>query len=184
MIARTQWKERMAVCVDTCHILAAGYDITTAAGMERTLAELDRTIGMEQVRVWHLNDSKKPVGSRVDRHEHVGRGCVGVAAYGVICRDPRFKEVPKILETPKDPAPDGRDWDLVNLELLRALAAGEDAKPVEFASAKEGGKSSAVKKAAPGAKSVGKNPVAKRSTIRKKPAAATKKPAGKKAKPR
>ncbi|HVS70370.1 MAG TPA: deoxyribonuclease IV [Phycisphaerae bacterium] len=132
MIAGTKRKERLGVCVDTCHILAAGYDITTAAGMEAALAELEKTVGLERVRVWHLNDSKKPLGSRVDRHEHVGRGCVGVAAFGVICRDERFRGVPKILETPKDPAPDGRDWDVVNLELLRKLAAGEDARPKVF----------------------------------------------------
>ncbi len=132
MIDRTEHKERLGVCVDTCHILAAGYDITTTQGTEQTLRELDATIGIDRVRVWHLNDSKKPLGSRVDRHEHIGRGCVGVPAFATICRDPRFAAVPKILETSKDPAPDGRDWDIVNMELLRGLAAGQDLQPAVF----------------------------------------------------
>ncbi|MEI8198346.1 MAG: hypothetical protein WCI73_20830, partial [Phycisphaerae bacterium] len=71
---------------------------------------------------------KNPRGSRVDRHEHIGRGCVGTAAFGVICRDPRFAQMPMILETPKDKAPDGRDWDEINLEILRNLAAGKKVK--------------------------------------------------------
>ncbi len=101
-------RERVGICVDTCHILASGYDITTAAGTREVLATMDKIIGLEHVKVWHLNDSKKPVGSRVDRHEHIGRGCVGLEAFGVICRDERFRGVPKILETAKEEAPDGR----------------------------------------------------------------------------
>jgi deoxyribonuclease-4 len=123
---------RVAVCVDTCHILAAGYDITTAEGTTRVLEELDRVIGLPRVKVWHLNDSKKPLGSRVDRHEHIGRGAVGTAAFGVICHDPRTSGVPKIMETPKDKAPDGREWDQLNLELLRAFAHGHPMKIHEF----------------------------------------------------
>jgi deoxyribonuclease IV len=77
------------------------------------------------VKAWHLNDSKKALGTRVDRHEHIGRGFVGLEAFGVICRDARMKDVPKILETPKETAPDGRDWDEVNLGILRRLGAGK-----------------------------------------------------------
>jgi deoxyribonuclease-4 len=116
---------RVGVCVDTCHILAGGYDITTAAGTRAVLEEMDRVIGLHRVKAWHLNDSKKPLGSRVDRHEHIGRGCVGLEAFGVICSDPRTSGVPKIMETPKEQCPDGRDWDVVNLSLLRRLAKGE-----------------------------------------------------------
>lgn len=172
MIAGTQRKERLAICVDTCHILAAGYDITTADGMQRALDELDKTVGIDRVRVWHLNDSKKPVGSRVDRHEHIGRGCVGVDAFAVICRDPRFAQVPKILETPKDPAPDGRDWDIVNLELLRALAAGDNARPKQFAAAKTekptARKPTAKKKAAAKSAPANKPPATRKKTPAKK----------------
>ncbi len=127
-----QRQDRVGICVDTCHILAAGYDITTAAGMHTVLADLDRIIGIEQVKVWHLNDSKKPVGSRVDRHEHIGRGCVGLDAFAVICQDKHFHDVPKILETAKEEAPDGRPWDELNLELLRGLAEGRAMKLKKF----------------------------------------------------
>jgi deoxyribonuclease-4 len=124
--------ERIGVCVDTCHILAAGYDITTVDATHAALAEMDRVIGLKNVKVWHLNDSKKALGTRVDRHEHIGRGCVGLPAFEVICRDPRFADVPKILETPKEKAPDGRPWDEVNLELLRAMAVGKAARLANF----------------------------------------------------
>jgi deoxyribonuclease-4 len=117
--------ERMAVCLDTCHLLAAGYDLTTAEATRRVLDEFDRVVGLERLKVWHLNDSKKPLGSRVDRHEHIGRGCIGLEAFAVIGQDARFAQVPKILETPKEKAPDGVDWDTHNLRLLRGLAAGK-----------------------------------------------------------
>jgi deoxyribonuclease-4 len=125
---------RIGICVDTCHILAAGYDITTESSARNVLAQMDHSFGLEHLKVWHLNDSKKPLNSRVDRHEHIARGHVGLAAFKVICQDARFKDVPKILETAKEDAPDGRPWDEVNLELLRALAAGKNAKPIPFPS--------------------------------------------------
>jgi len=124
-IDRAGFAHRVAVCVDTCHILAGGYDITHAAGAKAVLNELDRVIGLSRVKVWHVNDSKKPCGSRVDRHEHIGRGCIGVDGFAAIMADPRLARVPKIMETPKDKCPDGREWDLVNLELLRGMAAGK-----------------------------------------------------------
>jgi deoxyribonuclease-4 len=132
MIAGAGHHPRLAVCVDTCHILAAGYDVTTADSTRAVLAELDRIVGLPRVKAWHLNDSKKPRASKVDRHEHIGRGCVGLPAFAVIAADPRFANVPKILETPKDKAPDGRDWDDVNLDLLRKLAAGKKARVINF----------------------------------------------------
>jgi deoxyribonuclease IV len=123
---------RIGICVDTCHILAAGYDITTEAATRNVLTQMDQSFGLDQIKVWHLNDSKKPLGSRVDRHEHIGRGFVGLEGFRVICQDDRFREVPKILETPKDPAPDGRDWDEVNLELLRGFAAEKNMELAAF----------------------------------------------------
>ena len=128
ILSRLKHPERFGICLDTCHLLAAGYELETAAGTAKMLAEFDRLIGLDHLKVWHLNDSKKPRGSRVDRHEHIGRGCVGLEAFALICRDPRFAQMPKILETPKEKAPDGRDWDEINLEILRKLAAGKKVK--------------------------------------------------------
>ncbi len=110
--------ERVAVCVDTCHIFAAGYDIRSAAGYRQMVEELDRLIGCERVAAFHLNDSKTPLGSRVDRHEHIGKGMIGLDAFRYILRDPRWQCLPMVLETPK-----GNDHraDRRNLRLLRSL---------------------------------------------------------------
>ncbi len=119
---RVHHPERFAVCLDTCHVFAAGYDITTAAKTRRMLDLFDKKIGIQHLRVIHANDSKKPLGSRVDRHAHLGHGGIGRHAFRVLCTDDRVRNIPKILETPKDKAPDGRPWDVVNLELLRGFA--------------------------------------------------------------
>lgn len=91
---------RVGVCLDTCHLLAAGYDIATPLGYERTMDELDRTVGLARVRAFHLNDSKKELGSRLDRHEMIGRGFLGTATFRRLLRDPRFRGLPMVLETP------------------------------------------------------------------------------------
>lgn len=122
LLDRAAEPDRLAVCLDTAHLLAAGYDLTCAAGCRETLERFDRAVGLGRVRVWHLNDSKAPLGSRKDRHEHIGHGHVSLEAFRVIVTDGRFRATPKILETPKEKAPDGRPWDLINLELLRRLA--------------------------------------------------------------
>jgi deoxyribonuclease-4 len=109
---------RLAVCVDTCHLLAAGYDIRTPRGYEKTMRDLDRRIGRRQVVAFHLNDSKTPLGSRVDRHEHIGQGYLGRGAFRCVLRDERWDGLPMVLETPK--GADGRE-DLVNLRVLRGL---------------------------------------------------------------
>ena len=138
LLGAMQRPERFGVCVDTCHLLAAGYDITTAAGTLSVLAEFERIVGLKHLKVFHLNDSKKPLAARVDRHEHIGRGFVGLAAFGVICRDPRFAAIPKILETSKEGfAEDGREWDVVNLELLRQLAKGQKVRVPPKAAAEQ-----------------------------------------------
>jgi deoxyribonuclease-4 len=113
--------QRLAACLDTAHMLAAGYDLTSAAGMRAVLDELDAVLGVDRVRVVHVNDSKTPRGSRVDRHAHIGHGHVSPEAFTVLVNHPHLGRVPKILETPKEDAPDGRPWDTINLETLRGM---------------------------------------------------------------
>ena len=99
---------RVGVCLDTCHLLAAGYDLCSEQGYASTFAELDRLLGLDRVRVFHLNDSKKPCGSRVDRHEHIGKGCLGLEPFRRLLNDPRFAALPMLLETPKLDTPESR----------------------------------------------------------------------------
>ena len=112
---------RMGVCLDTAHLLAAGYDLTTAAGAKKVIKGVDAGVGLARVRVLHVNDSKTARGSRVDRHAHIGHGHVALDAFAVFVNEPAFADVPKILETPKEQTDDGREWDSVNLDLLRSL---------------------------------------------------------------
>jgi deoxyribonuclease-4 len=119
IINRVREPERLCVCLDTAHVFAAGYDITGEASMRKTLCEFDRVIGRDRLVAFHLNDSKTARGSRVDRHEHIGKGRIGLDAFHFIMRDRRFRKIPKVLETPK-----GEDLreDVMNLKTLRALA--------------------------------------------------------------
>jgi deoxyribonuclease-4 len=110
--------ERIGVCVDTCHLLAAGYDIRTPESCAATFAEFDRVVGIERIKAFHLNDSQKDLGSRVDRHTHIGTGCVGLEGFRAIVNDARFAEIPMILETPKG---DDLAEDIENLAKLRGL---------------------------------------------------------------
>lgn len=112
--------DRLGVCVDSCHIFAAGYPLVTPAQYAATMAEFDRTIGLDRIRAWHLNDSKKPLGSRVDRHEHIGEGCLGLEPFRHILNDPRFANTPMYLETEKGER-DGEDLDAINLRTLKSL---------------------------------------------------------------
>jgi deoxyribonuclease IV len=112
--------ERLGVCVDSCHIFAAGYPIQSPADYRATMAEFDRIIGLGRIRAWHLNDSKKPLGSRVDRHEHIGEGCLGLEPFRHILNDPVFADTPMYLETEKGER-DGEDLDAINLRVLRGL---------------------------------------------------------------
>lgn len=117
---RVKQPKRLAVCLDTAHLFAAGYDFR-GRKYSRFRKELDKVIGLSRVKVWHLNDSKKALGSRVDRHDHIGRGLIGLDGFQPIVRDEAFEQVPKILETPKEKDEQGRDWDAVNVETLRSL---------------------------------------------------------------
>jgi deoxyribonuclease IV len=114
-------QDRFAVCLDTCHVFAGGYDLRTAAATRRTLDEFDAVIGLEHLKLFHLNDSVKPLGSRVDRHAGIGRGEIGDAAFRAIGTDRRFASTPMILETPKLDA-DGNELDPVNLARIRGFA--------------------------------------------------------------
>jgi deoxyribonuclease-4 len=112
--------DRLEICVDTCHIFAAGYRLGTRDEYNETIGELDRIVGLDRVRVWHLNDSVKACGSRVDRHAGIGRGRLGLEPFGHLVADPRFAALPMILETPKG-TEDGEDLDAINLRVLREL---------------------------------------------------------------
>ncbi|MGC4005849.1 MAG: deoxyribonuclease IV [Pirellulales bacterium] len=116
--------KRLAVCLDTCHLFAAGYELADAKGYDATMKQLDKCVGHKLVKAFHLNDSKKGLGSRVDRHEHIGEGMIGLAGFRNLLNDPRFKKVPKYLETPKGAGGDeGIALDRKNLATLRALIA-------------------------------------------------------------
>lgn len=110
--------DRIGICIDSCHIFAAGYDIRTWEEYEDTLSRFISVIGLERLFLIHLNDTKKPFGTRVDRHEHIGEGFIGLKAFAYFMNDTRLSDIPKIIETPKSK---GRDWDSINLEKLRQL---------------------------------------------------------------
>jgi deoxyribonuclease-4 len=120
ILGRLREPDRVGVCLDTCHLYAAGYDIATPRGYERTLEELDRHVGLRRVRAIHLNDSKLGLGSRRDRHESIGQGRLGLETFRRVVRDPRLRDVPKVLETP---GPLSR-W-ASELRLLRRLRDGD-----------------------------------------------------------
>jgi deoxyribonuclease IV len=114
--------ERIGVCVDTCHLFAAGYPLRKPDEYAATMQQLDATVGVDRVRAFHLNDSKRELGSRVDRHEHIGEGKLGREPFRHLLNDPRFADRPMYLETPKGVREqDGKEWDAVNLAKLRRL---------------------------------------------------------------
>jgi deoxyribonuclease-4 len=119
IIDNVRQPERVCVCLDTAHVFAAGYDISTKPAVRRLFRQFDRRIGLDRLAAIHFNDSKAPRGSRVDRHEHIGKGKIGLDAFRAILRDRRFRHVPKVLETPKGKA---LREDAMNLRILRRLA--------------------------------------------------------------
>ena len=121
--------DRLGVCLDTCHLFAAGYDFRTAAGYAAMIDELNSAIGVANVECIHLNDSKRELGSRVDRHEHIGKGRIGKRGFAHVVNDPRLVRVPMILETPKGKDGRGTDLDKVNLKRLRGLSANRSKVP-------------------------------------------------------
>jgi deoxyribonuclease IV len=129
ILERLDGHPRVAVCLDTCHLVAAGYDLATADGYRETFEGFARLVGLDRLRVFHLNDSKRELGSRVDRHDHIGRGVVGHDGFRRVLNDRRFARVPMLIETPKtegrkpkDTSPD--PLDAMNLATLRRLLRG------------------------------------------------------------
>jgi len=130
IIAKMNDHARVGVCLDTCHLLASGYDICSPEGYASTFEQFGRLVGFDRLKVFHLNDSKKPLGSRVDRHEHIGQGALGLEPFRRIVNDRRFRSLPMLLETPKT---EGRSptqiqvdpLDARNLGILRDLIADQ-----------------------------------------------------------
>lgn len=118
IIDGSRFSDRFGVCFDTCHTFAAGYDTASEEGYRDTMESFDRIIGLGKLECFHFNDSRKGLGSRVDRHEHIGQGALGLNPFRFILNDPRFAKIPKILETPKG---DNDEMDAVNLGILRGL---------------------------------------------------------------
>jgi deoxyribonuclease-4 len=118
VLNHSQFQERLGVCLDTCHVFAAGYDIRSKTGYKKTFTDFDKIIGLERLKFFHINDSKKELGSKVDRHEHVGKGKIGLEGFRLLLNDPRFNNHPMVLETPKEK--DLKE-DIRNLGLLRSL---------------------------------------------------------------
>lgn len=120
IISESQYADGLGVCFDTSHAFAAGYDIRTRVTYEDTLSKFDQIVGLERLKFFHINDSKRPFNSRVDRHEHIGEGEIGLAGFRLLLNDPRFRQHPMVLETPK-----GKELkeDKENLRVLRSLIA-------------------------------------------------------------
>jgi len=110
------WTSRLGICVDTCHIFASGYELRTPYAYEKLVQKLEKLFGLERIGCWHLNDSKEERGSRKDRHQHIGEGKIGEQVFSRIVSDPKWMDVPCILETPKEKGSDVR-----NLTLLRKM---------------------------------------------------------------
>jgi deoxyribonuclease-4 len=115
-----QASSRLGVCFDTCHVFAAGYPLSDKTDYDATMAEFDHHIGLDRIFAFHLNDSRRELGSHIDRHDHIGRGALGLEAFRNLLQDPRFQHVPMYLETPKGEE-DGRNLDEINLQTLREL---------------------------------------------------------------
>jgi deoxyribonuclease-4 len=128
IIAMTNDHRRVGVCLDTCHLIASGYDLCSPEGYASTFTQFGQLVGFDRLKVFHMNDSKKPLGSRVDRHEHIGEGCLGLEPFRRIVNDRRFRHLPMLLETPKEEcrakgAIEIDRHDARNLNILRSLIA-------------------------------------------------------------
>lgn len=122
MIEGARDRKGIGICFDTCHAFSAGYDLSHQEGIEQTLEEIDKYLGLERLKVIHLNDSKYPLGSRKDRHMHIGKGYIGLEGFRVLVNHKYLKDLPFVLETPKQ---DGKD-DLKNINLVKSLVEGSN----------------------------------------------------------
>lgn len=135
IIAHLDGSPRLGVCLDTCHLVASGYDIVSSEGYAHTFSEFDRIVGIDRLRAFHFNDSKRPCGSRVDRHEHIGQGCLGLDPFRRLVHDRRFANLPALIETEKGTAVTKPNLialdalDLRNLETLRSLRSEPTISP-------------------------------------------------------
>lgn len=120
LLELTDCSKRLGVCLDTCHVFAAGYELAPQDKYEKTMAEFGKRVGFKKLKAFHLNDSLKPLGSRVDRHAHIGKGCLGIEPFRLLLNDARFADRPMVLETPKEEG-DNKEMDKVNLAALRGL---------------------------------------------------------------
>jgi deoxyribonuclease IV len=118
IIERSKFPERLTTCLDTAHLFEAGFDITTEKGFWEMVGKFDRIIGRDRLAAWHMNDSKTPLGSRVDRHDHIGKGRIGLAPFREIMRSGEFSAIPKVLETPKK---EDLKEDVENLRVLKEM---------------------------------------------------------------
>jgi deoxyribonuclease-4 len=125
--------ERVAFCFDTCHVVSAGYDMSTSESAAATWQAWEATCGLTAIRAFHLNDSIGACGSRIDRHAHIGEGTCGKASFRSLLNQPRFASVPKVLETPKGEDARGRNWDSVNISRLRRMVARSAGQPYDAA---------------------------------------------------
>ncbi len=116
ILGRIEQNNRVGICLDTAHIFAAGYDLRRRRAFDATLEDFEKVLGLHKLKAVHVNDSKKPLGSRVDRHEHIGKGFLGIEAFRLLVNEPRLSQLPMILETPKEPGADAE-----NLRVLRGL---------------------------------------------------------------
>jgi deoxyribonuclease-4 len=143
IIAKMNDHRRVGVCLDTCHLLASGYDIRSVEGYASTFTQFGRLVGFERLKVFHVNDSKRPLGSRVDRHEHIGQGCVGLEPFRRLVNDRRFRGLPMLLETPKT---EGRSPAVIqvdplderNLDTLRRLIQRREARTLALKGVRDG----------------------------------------------
>ena len=123
-LLQVEHRKRVGICWDTCHLFAAGIDFGDEYKYERMVESFDRIVGLDKLRAIHMNDSKKGLGSRVDRHDHIGKGMIGIEPFRYIMNDPRLAHLPKILETPKGEAGEETANDIMNIQALRGLVAG------------------------------------------------------------
>ena len=188
-ITLTGSPERIGYCLDTCHMHAAGYDMRTRATANAALDRFDHICGLSNLKAFHINDSKGPCGSHLDRHDHIGKGTIGGSlpdptpealrdcGFAAIVNHPRLRDVPKLLETPKGDDTGGRPWDSINLYMLRSLIDGSAKLPVPQptqspARTRPRNETKLAKKTPSPSKS-GKKPALPKTSTKKKPAASS-----------